>query len=254
VCGIFAETLFAIWRARTTAAPPETSDAPPRNVLAFGLPLMLANFLGVAAGLLYLRIAAMVPESHQAASLAGYQEVRSLQWMLSAGVFAMQSLTTAKVQSPRDVAPMVRFALMVGGGLSAVFALIAFTPLHDWVLVDLMNEQAGGAVVTFAEPALRLAVAMPLLNALRFAMRGVLIARGHSVGITLSNVVTLLFVGAAMFFGALPSRVNGVWNVYVLWTVALVAECVILVFLVYGRWGDRSFPAPARTAREAAAG
>jgi len=253
--GIGTETVFSVVRARARARPPASSGAPPVNPLRFALPLMLANMLGVSASLLFLRIAALVPADAQTASLAGYQEVRSLHWLFAAGALALQSLTTAKVREPQDVAPMLRFGLCVGGGLTALFALVAATPLRDWVLVTLMNERPGGQVLALAAPALLVAVGMPLLNAMRFGLRGVLISRGHTRAITLSNLLTLALLAAAITFRLLPSPRNGALNAYLLWIGTLLVEIAILARIVLrGRGEPGPLPAPLRSPREASAG
>jgi Na+-driven multidrug efflux pump len=231
--GVLTETVFAVLRARARARPPERSDDEGFHPLRFGLPLMLANLLGVGAALLYLRIAGLVPDGVQEDSLAAFQEVKSLHWLFGAGAFAFQSLTTAKVRTRADVGPMMRFSALVSAALTVVFALCVFTPLRTWILVDLMNEQAASDVVRFANPALVLAVSMPFLNGVRFGLRGVLISRGHTRAITVANIVTLLLLTVAIGQRLLPSRDNGALNAYALWLAVLLIEVAILARLVW---------------------
>jgi Na+-driven multidrug efflux pump len=236
--GIATESIFAVVRARAKARPPERSEDEVPHPLRFGLPLMIANLLGVAAAIFYLRIAGLVPAAGQEASLAAFQEVKSLHWLLAAGALALQSLTTAKVRSPADVGAMLRFAVFACGVPSLLFALCAFTPLREWVLVDLMNEVAGGEVVQLAVPALMLAVAMPLLNGVRFTLRGVLISRGLTRAITVANITTILILVAVILFGLRPFGRNGALNAYVFWVATLLIEIAILARLASGsrRW------------------
>jgi len=226
--GIAVETVFAVVRARARAVPPLHSAAPPPSPFRFGLPLMFANALGVASALFFLRIAGDVAEEMQAASLAGFQEVKSLHWLLSSGAFALQSLTTAKVIHDRDRGPMLRFALLVGGGLTLLLCAVAFTPLRRWVLVDLMNEAPDGDVFRLAVPALMVAAAMPLVSAFRFTLRGTLIARGHTRAITLSTVTTLLLLTAIVLLDAFPSAENGALNAYACWIGTSLVELAVL--------------------------
>jgi Na+-driven multidrug efflux pump len=230
--GVLTETIFAVLRARAAARPPERSDDETFHPLRFGLPLMLANLLGVGAALFYLRIAGLVPDGVQEDSLAAFQEVKALHWLFGAGAFAFQSLTTAKVRTRADVGPMMRFSLFVSGGLTALFALCVFTPLRDWILVDLMNEEAGGQVVRFAAPALAVGVSMPLLNGVRFGLRGVLISRGHTRAITVANIVSLLLLAGAIRYRLLPFPENGALNAYCLWFGVLLIEVTVLARLV----------------------
>ena len=136
--GIFIEMVFAVWRGRAVARPPETSTDAPPSLMGFAVPLMFANLLGVLASLFYLRIAALVAKDVQQTSLAAFQEIRPLAWMFTAGGFALQSLTTAKVRVRADEAPMFRFSAIVGGALTVALAIVAFVPpLRSWILVDL---------------------------------------------------------------------------------------------------------------------
>jgi Na+-driven multidrug efflux pump len=230
--GVLTETIFAVLRARARARPPERSDDETFHPLRFGLPLMVANLLGVGAALFYLRIAGLVPDKVQDDSLAAFQEVKSLHWLFGAGAFAFQSLATAKVRTRADIGPMMRFSLLVSGALTLLFAIAALTPLREWILVDLMNEQAGGEVVRLAVPALLVAVSMPFLNGVRFGLRGVLISRGHTRAITAANIATLLLLTAAIRLRLLPFPDNGALNAYCLWLAVLLVEVAILTRLV----------------------
>jgi Na+-driven multidrug efflux pump len=191
-------------------------------VTRFALPLMFANLLGVATQYFYLRIAGNVPESVQEASLAAFQEVMSIHLLIGAGALALQPITTAKAHADEDVPPLLRFAVGSGVALSALCALLAFVaPLRDWVLIDLLKERAGGEVVKLATPALAVAAAHPLLSGIRFFLRGVLIARGHTRAITLSNLGILAFLACAPLLGLLPFPGNGALNAYCIWVIAL---------------------------------
>jgi len=255
VLGIAIETAFTVVRARRKARPPEWSDQAPISPLRFGLPLMFANMLGVAVSLFLLRVAAMVPADLQESSLAAYQEVRPLAWLFTSGAFALQSLVTAKANRPEDEAPLMRFSVIVGCGLTAALALCVFTPARDWILIELLGERADGKVFELVAPALAVAVPMPFLMALRFSLRGILIARGATRGITLSNLVTLLFVSTAISFRLLPAGDNGALNAYILWVMTLILEISLLGWIAFKAGGAPGpLPPPVRTPREASAG
>lgn len=226
--GLVVETVFAAARARIAARPPASSDEPTLRVLAFGIPLMFANFLGVAASLLYVRIAALVPGAWEKSSLAAFQEVKTLHFLLGSAAMAMQSLTTAKMRRRGDFAPMLRFTAIVGTVLSLLLGLITFTPLREFILVDLMHEKPDGDVLHFATAGLMIAVAMPLLGGLRFCLRGLLISQGRTRAITVGNICVLLFLGAVTTFELVPSATNGAFNAYAAWVTALLLELLFL--------------------------
>lgn len=253
--GIMVEAVVTVLRTRHVdlAEPDLDGDGP--SALAFAIPLMFANSLGLLAALFFLRVAGEVPAAAQEDSLAAYQEVKSVHWLLASGAFALQSLTTAKVRREEDQGPMMRFALVVGGGLTVVLAALAFTPLRDWLLVDVMGEKAGGDVVRYAGPAFMLAAPMPLLTAIRFSLRGILISRGRSRPITLCNMVTLLIIATALAFDWRVSERNGALNAYVLWVSALVVELALLGRAAFGPGSrDEIVASPPRPPREATGG
>jgi hypothetical protein len=256
VAGLVAESAFATGRARARARPPEHSDHPPVSILRFALPLMFANLLGVATQYFYVRIAGAVPEGVRDASVAGFHEVKSLHLLLGAGAVALQPLTTAKAHAESDVAPLRRFAVACGLLLSAFCALLAFIPeLREWVLVDLLKEKPAGSVVGFATSALAVASLLPLLGALRFFLRGVLISRGHTRAITLSNVLILALLALVVPLGLLPFPANGALSAYCVWGASLLVEIVILARAIGTRSdGPAPLPPPVRSPREASAG
>lgn len=254
--GLVAESVFATGRARARARPPERSDIPPPGLFRFALPLMFANLLGVATQFFYVRIAGAVPADLQEASLAGFHEVKSIHLLVGAGALALQPLVTAKAHADTDVPPLRRFALASGMILSVLCALPAFVaPLRDWVLVDLLREKPLGDVARLATPALAVAAALPLLGAMRFFLRGVLIARGHTRAITLSNILILGLLAAVVPLGLLPFPGNGALSAYCVWGVALLLEIAILARAIRApQDGAAPLPPPVRSPREASAG
>lgn len=254
--GIIIEAGITVLRTRAIEREGIEFEEPGPTAWEFGLPLMLANSLGLFTSVFFLRIAGLVPEDMQEYSLAAFQEVKPIHWFLSAGAFALQSLTTAKVRRESDVAPMIRFSLVVGGGLTACMCLIAFTPLRMWILRDLMGEHPDGQVVKFAIPALMVAAPLPLLTAFRFVLRGIIISRGRSRPITVCNVVSLLILASAASFSWRVSGVNGALNAYVFWLVTIAIELALLARAAFGPGArdDGALPPPVRSPREAAAG
>jgi Na+-driven multidrug efflux pump len=126
---------------------------------------------------------------------------------------------------------------------------------RDWVLVDLLREKPLGDVARLATPALAVAAALPLLGAMRFFLRGVLIARGHTRAITLSNILILGLLAAVVPFGLLPFPGNGALSAYCVWGVALLLEIAILARAIRApEEGAAPLPPPVRSPREASAG
>jgi Na+-driven multidrug efflux pump len=217
---------------------------------------MLANFLGVASSLFYLKMAGDVPSADQAASLATFQEARALQWLVVSGAIALQSLTTAKVRTPDDARAMLRFALIVSGSLTVLFvACVVVTPVRRFILVELLGEEIGNPVLEFAPPVLLLAAFMPLLQGMRFSLRGVLIARGLTKTITATTILTLLLLATALAFSWSFSKRNGSLTAYVWWIVAVLLEIVLLSrYALKARPKEPELPVPLKSPRESTGG
>lgn len=233
VAGMAVETAVVVLRTRQRDSPPLRSTDELPSVVRFGLPLMLSNLLAMAATAYYIRIAGLVPARLQVASLAGFQEARTLLWLVGSAVFALQAITAAKVRRPGDASRMLRFGALVGGSISLLLAMVAFTPAARWVLVELMNEAADGDVVRLAVPALMVGAALPLVNSFRVVLRGILISRATTRPIVVANATTLLVLTALVAFRWLPTEDNGVLNAYTLWVGMIVLEATLLAWINY---------------------
>ena len=100
-----------------------------------------------------------------------------------------------------------------------------------------------------------LAVAQPFLSAIRFGLRGVLIARGRTRPITVVNVLTLLLLAAAIALEVRTTGDNGALNAYVIWTGVLGIEIAMLArSAARGAPAPPVLPPPVRTPRESTAG
>jgi Na+-driven multidrug efflux pump len=108
--------------------------------------------------------------------------------------------------------------------------------------------------MSFAIPALQIAAGLPILVALRFTVRGILIARGKTRAITIWNIILLALMSLAIVLRLLPDPENGAFNAYALWIVFLCLEVATLSSVAFrGGWGGQREP-PVRPAREALIG
>jgi len=255
--GIVVETIVGVFgtRYRMSRREPPPPGERPAHPVRFALLLMLSNVLSVAAITFHVRIAASVSEAAHAASLAAYQEVRSTSWFLGAGAIALQSLTTAKATTSAGSRAMLRFALLVGGALAVVYALLSVPAVRDLVYVRWMKERADGPVVAMLAPALAVAAALPLVQAIRFSLRGILIARGATTAITTTTMLTLLILATATGFGIRLSAENGALNATAWWLTTLLIECAMLArYALFPKRRAEELPATVRSPRESTAG
>ena len=97
---------------------------------------------------------------------------------------------------------------------------------------------------SLAVPTLMLAVCLPILQSLRFTLRGILISRGHTRAITLIGIVSLTLIATAISFDLLLTG-NGAFNAYVIWLGTLAIEIVVMLRLIFGRDGSVAVGLPA---------
>ncbi|MFB3067183.1 MAG: hypothetical protein ACE10D_11800 [Planctomycetota bacterium] len=187
-------------------------------------------------------------------SLAALQEAVSLQWLFTSSTLALSALATAKVHRPGDGKAMLRFGLVVGMALSVLLVLVVFTPLRSWFLTSVLGQR-NADVREAVRVALMLGAWMPLLMAVRFTLRGVLIARGLSKPISVAMVSSLLLLSLSLVFELPPHTANGAFNAYVWWNAALLLELGILARAAVrsGRPGG-GLPPPPKTPAEMAGG
>jgi len=126
--------------------------------------------------------------------------------LIESPIIMLLSASTALARDSDSYRLIRRFMFMVAGSLTALHALIAFTPLFDLIVVRLM-----GVPEDIREPArlgLRIMLPWTLAIAYRRTQQGVLIRFGHSravgvgTAIRLAAIVIVLATGLAI--GHLP--------------------------------------------------
>src|SRR5690606_13957837 len=122
----------------------------------------------------------------------------------------------------------LRFALAIGIGLSAVTALIAFSPLSDRFLAS------GGAtpqLIDTARHCLQVLALLPVARAWREYCWGVLMRKRLTKSITQGKALSIITAIAVMFVGA----VSGVQHTAVLGSAELVIGELLEVLFLHRR-------------------
>jgi Na+-driven multidrug efflux pump len=150
--------------------------------------------------------------------------------MIESPILMLLSASTALARDRASYHLIRRFMFLVAGSLTVLHALVAFTPLFDFVVVRLM-----GAPIEVREHArLGLQIMLPWTMAIAYrrTQQGVLIRFGHSraVGIgTAVRLVTLVLVlGSGLAYGRLPGIVVATTAV----TAGVVSEAIYAGFRV----------------------
>lgn len=121
-------------------------------------------------------------------SLAVYPVIHSLVFIFrSMGLSFMEVVITLLGEENEGRVPLRNFALIVGGVITAILTLIAFTPLNElWFhhISGLSRE-----LTEFARTPTRLFVLMPALSVLMSLQRGTLVNNGHNTPISWATVL-----------------------------------------------------------------
>jgi hypothetical protein len=221
--------------------PVPVADAPYRppggRAGALTVPEVVSTWLPLAGSWLLMGLelplvsAAMARMPHATVSLAAYGGVVfPLALLIESPILMLLTASTALARDRHAYGIIRRFMFVTAGLLTLLHAVLAFTPLFDWVAGTLI-----GVPEPVREPAragLRIMLPWTLSIAYRRTQQGVLIRFGRARAVTwgtalrLTTLVTLL--GAGMALGTLPAIVVGTIGVI----GAVVAEAVFAGFAV----------------------
>lgn len=128
--------------------------------------------------------------------------------IVEAPIIMLLAASTALAKDYASYLKMHRFMMVAGGLLTALHALLAFTPLFDWVLVPLFNPPAD--VVEPARLGLQIMLPWTWTIAYRRFHQGLLIRYGASRAVGVGTGIRLLTVSSVALFGLAIGSVQGV--------------------------------------------
>ncbi|HVP38955.1 MAG TPA: hypothetical protein VMS93_07195 [Candidatus Saccharimonadales bacterium] len=156
--------------------------------------------------------AVMARLPHATVSLAAYGGVVfPLALLLESPIIMLLSASTALCRDWQSYRVVRGYMLIAGGATTALHALLAFTPLFDWVIGGVLRPPA--EVLGPARIGLRLMLPWTLSIAFRRTQQGVLIRAGRSHAVGIGTAVRLgancLVLGAGWVVGHVPGIVVG---------------------------------------------
>ncbi|HET8984401.1 MAG TPA: hypothetical protein VFN03_01455, partial [Trueperaceae bacterium] len=203
-CRIAVAPVLAGALARAPAMQPPLDG---RAFRSFYVPLALTSLVSLLMQPLGSAAISRMPDALP--SLAVWPVVGGLLFMFRSLGFAVNEVVVAHLDRPYAYASLRRFALLLTASITAVVALIAFTPLSRlWfgIVSGLSDDLMQLATLGFA-----FALLWPALDVLRNLLQGVIVHGRRTKAITESMVVflivsaTLLALGTAWrAFPALP--------------------------------------------------
>ena len=210
-------------RGEGRLSPLETDALSPGFFTRFFAPLAATSLLLTATNPLIA--AALARTSDPATALAGYGVAFALIGVLYAPLLVVQQVSAARLLEAGDVAPVRRFAVLLGLGMTGLAAAVAFTPLGIVVLESGVGIH--DRILDEALSAMTVLWPVPLLTGVRALHQGRLVAghRTHPIAAA-TGVRTAVLAVVAFLLTTTPA---GAWLGGVAFTVGLLFETGMVV-------------------------
>ena len=198
---------FVLTNAETAGSPNAPRNDTPTNSLLtqadiwrFHLPLAATTLIMLAAQPVTSAALARLP--HKEATLAAWPVVYLILLIMRAGGFALQEITISQATKPEARHALQSAAILVGTATTLFAALVAFSPLLDTYLGQVIH--APRELWPYIRHGVALGLLLPLLTALGSWARGLLVAakatnlvyRGMGLNVTTHGI--LLVIGVAL--------------------------------------------------------
>lgn len=157
-------------------------------------------------------------------SLAAWGLVFSLALILASPAMMLLSASTALSRDHASYRKVSLYTWVIALGLTALHALLAFTPLYDWVVVGLIAAPA-----EIIEPSrIGLAIMLPYIVGLAYRRfnYGVLIRFNHTRAVTLGAIIRLLVDVITITVLLLLGVEDGVLLVTITFTSGILGEAI----------------------------
>jgi len=177
-----------------------------RRILGTWWPLALSWLLMAVEGPALSAVAARLPNPEiNLAAFGGV--VYPLSLIIEAPIIMLLSASTALSKDWNSYRKLKRFTMFMGASLTAVHVVVAFTPLYDLLVVQLIRPPA--EIVEPARTGLMIMVPWSWAIGYRRFKQGVLIRFGHSRAVGLGTLVRLGADGIVLAVGYLIGTIPG---------------------------------------------
>jgi hypothetical protein len=199
-----------------------------RKILAFWFPLAASWVLMTLEGPFVQAAIARLPEPET--SLAAFGIVVSLSVTIEAPVIMLLATTTALCRNGTSYVVLRRFMIALNVILTAVAAIVAFTPVYGLVVQGLMGVPAH--IAEAAQPGMAILTFWSAAIGWRRFYQGVLIRFGQTRRITLGTFVRLFASAGTALMLTLWGRLPGVVVGSCALMVGVLAEATLVTWLV----------------------
>lgn len=246
--GVLAETIIVctgipLHRDELPGDRDEDVGASYAKIARFVSPLLVAGLFGVGINSVINAVLTRTADANIA--VGAFSVIRSVTWLFASMLISFQQLVIARALARDERRRVAAFAAMIVALITAILALLAYTPAGHWVMHVLIGVD--GPVLHAAQFTLRFAVFLPVAIGLRSYLRGAAIRDRRSFHVLASSILSLLVAtGSGLLLKDIFAV--GAMVALVMWLLAQVAEILVFVGLRPRRSG--SPPPPPREIRE----
>jgi hypothetical protein len=213
-----------------------------RDLLIQFLPLSLSDVVMVLAGPVIIAGLARLPD--QTINLAAYSVALSMAVLIESPIIYLLQSSTALSKQEQAFRSLKRFMLLANAAVTAVYALIAFTPLFDLIFSGWLGQPP--AVAANARPAFQIMIVWPAAIGWRRVYQGYLIARGQSNRVGLASLFRILSLTLTVVVGVALEVPGAVVAGLALAMSVVVEAAAVTFFALWPRRPERwSEPDPA---------
>ncbi|MCA8942382.1 MAG: hypothetical protein KDB80_07445 [Planctomycetes bacterium] len=197
----------------THVSPPEDArvhwqgPTTTRRVLSVWWPLAGSWLLMGLEMPAFVAAASRLPDAET--NLAAFNSlVYPISMVVEGPIVMLLAASTALVRDRRSYDQLRRFTITAGLALTLVHAIVAFTPIYDWIARDLIDVSEAAL-----EPGrLGLRIMLPWSGAIAFRrfQQGVLIRYGRPRAVVVGTIVRLVSVSGVLLVGVAHGAIHGV--------------------------------------------
>jgi hypothetical protein len=225
-CGVMAEALYTRFAVQPVLRGPLATSLPVSPALswrafyAFYTPLVLTSLLMLLAQPIGSAAMSRMPAS--VASLAAWQVVGAVLFMIRSPGVAFNEVVVALADEPGGARTLRRFALGLAAATSTVLLLFLVTPFGDWWfrrLMDLAPELAA-----LAKAAMWLGLPLAALTVAQSWYQGLLVNTRRTRGVSEAVAVYLAVDGLLLVVGVVAGTVAGLYVAVAAMIVAMLVQ------------------------------
>jgi len=228
--GVTAEAFFARWavgpvlRERLPKFDQDAGVITRSSFLKFYIPLAMTPLLTLFIGPAGAAAMARMPEDEL--SLAAWQVVHALVFLTRSTGFAFNEVVVAQLDEPGARLALRRFAIVVAACTSGVLALLALTPLSDFILGNIYNLELDLRHV--CATALLFAVAMPAYQVFQSYYQGQLVHAKQTKGVTEAVAMYVAIALIGLLVGVQWNAFTGIYTAITVFSIGGITQTIWL--------------------------